>query len=190
MVIEGKAVAFLGSCGAGKSTLAAHSLQAGYRLLTDDLLVLTHEDGQPLLAYPGLSRIKLMPSVATRLLGHQAGGGRMNPFTAKLVIPLQPAQCASAPTTLQAIYVLRASHRRDHAQVVIEPLSPCAAWQALTQGIFNTVVHEPWRLAQQFRWTTQLARTIPVKSLRYPRRLKQLDDVLRAILEDLADESS
>src|SRR5580704_10701688 len=40
VVFEGQAVAFLGDCGFGKSTLAAAFLQAGHRLLTDDLMLL------------------------------------------------------------------------------------------------------------------------------------------------------
>ncbi|MFB3074256.1 MAG: hypothetical protein ACE1Z6_03640, partial [Candidatus Methylomirabilales bacterium] len=40
VVIDGKAVAFLGDSGYGKSSLGAAFLQAGYPLLTDDLLVL------------------------------------------------------------------------------------------------------------------------------------------------------
>src|ERR1700720_695817 len=40
VVVEDQAVAFLGDCGFGKSTLAAAFLQAGHRLLTDDILLL------------------------------------------------------------------------------------------------------------------------------------------------------
>jgi len=39
VVIEGKAIAFLGDSGFGKSTLAAAFLDAGHTLLTDDLLL-------------------------------------------------------------------------------------------------------------------------------------------------------
>lgn len=185
VVIDGMAVAFLGDCRAGKSTLAARCLQAGYRLLTDDLLVLRRRQGR-FLAYPGPARIKLMPSIAARLLGRQAVGCRMNPFTAKLVIPLQPAQYARSPTPLAAIYVLSPPRWHAGAPMVIRRLSGQAAWQALTTGAFNTVVREPQRLAQQFAWATELAGAVPVKSLHYPRRLKPLDHVLHAIEEDLA----
>src|SRR5580692_542597 len=39
VVVEGKAVAFLGESGYGKSTLAAAFLQHGHHILTDDLLM-------------------------------------------------------------------------------------------------------------------------------------------------------
>src|SRR3990172_4970069 len=68
VMIDGEAVAFVGDCGYGKSSLGAAFLQDGCALLTDDLLAVTERDGR-VLAYPGPARIKLFPDVAHRLLG-------------------------------------------------------------------------------------------------------------------------
>jgi len=68
VVVNGGAVGFLGDCGYGKSSLAAAFLQAGYPLLTDDLLVLK-EEGRHFLAYPSFPRIKLFPEMAEAFLG-------------------------------------------------------------------------------------------------------------------------
>ena len=40
VVVDGEAVAFLGDCGYGKSTLGAAFLARGFPLLTDDVLAL------------------------------------------------------------------------------------------------------------------------------------------------------
>jgi hypothetical protein len=57
--IDGRTVAFAGSSGAGKSTVAAYFHGRGYRVLTDDLCVVSiAEDGTPR-AWPGPPRIKL-----------------------------------------------------------------------------------------------------------------------------------
>src|SRR5262249_15929080 len=58
VVVGDQAVAFLGESGHGKSSLAACFLEAGHRLLTDDLLLLQEAHGR-IIAYPGPPRIKL-----------------------------------------------------------------------------------------------------------------------------------
>lgn len=184
VVIEGRAIAFLGDCGHGKSTLAAAYLKEGHCLLTDDLLVLKQVDGQ-ILAYPGPPRIKLMPPVARWLLGPRVHGVPMNPLTSKLVIPLEAHQYAGFPVPLHAIYTLRLPRTRKRSQVVIRRLSMRAAWYELTRGTFNPVVRDPERLKTQFVWASQLAERIPVKTLSYPRTLTVLPSVHEAILSDL-----
>ena len=57
--IEGRAVAFMGHSGAGKSTMAAWFLDRGYRVLADDVCVVTMDgDGRPL-AHRGIPRLRL-----------------------------------------------------------------------------------------------------------------------------------
>jgi hypothetical protein len=185
VVIRGKAVAFLGDCGYGKSTLAAACLRAGIPLLTDDLLVLRPVDGEPL-AYPGLPRIKLMPAVARRLLGPRVRRCRMNPFTQKLIVRLPPEQRVSVPVPLSVIYALCPTRPHSSSRVVIRRLEPRAAWSELTKGTFNLVARDPDRLKRQFEWATDLAAMVPVKSLSYPRSLRLLPEVVAALVSDLA----
>src|SRR5262245_4120544 len=49
-----RVVAFMGDQGAGKSTLAAHCVQAGAKLVADDLLRVETSDNGPPRAYPGM----------------------------------------------------------------------------------------------------------------------------------------
>src|SRR5258708_39789946 len=57
--VGGQAVAFVGPSGAGKSTLAAYFRDRGYRVLCDDVWVVSFgSDGEPL-AWPGVPRVKL-----------------------------------------------------------------------------------------------------------------------------------
>ena len=187
-VIDGEAVAFLGDCGYGKSSLGAAFLQAGYHLLTDDLLVLK-EEGDRFVAYSGPPRIKLFPRIAKSLLGERVNGTPMNNCTPKMVIPLERNETVSPQGTfpLRAIYVLTpppASSRSS--RITIRPLSPRRACVEMIKNSFNIVIVEPERLKRQFVLASRLAARVPVKSLSYPRTLTRLPAVRQAVLSDLA----
>ncbi len=189
VVWNGRAVAFLGDCGSGKSSLGAAFLRAGHRLLTDDLLVIREHDesGQGFLAYPGPPRIKLFPKIAASLFSNRFTGVPLNPRTRKQVIPLNPFQSSHGPVPLRAMYVLRPPSRRRHSnRITIRRLCQPRAMLQLITHTFNRMIVDPGRLSRQFDQAGRLTRTIPIKSLSYPRTLSRLQAVLEAIQSDLA----
>jgi hypothetical protein len=188
IVTGGRAVALLGDCGYGKSSLGAAFLRAGETLLTDDLLVVEPQDnGRSFLAHPGPSRLKLFPDVATSLLGGLAEGVQMNPRTSKLVIPLPSVLSTEMPTALHAMYVLAPpAPGTEIRQVSIKTLSSRQACLALIGNTFNAMITDPDRLKRQFDQAASLAARVPVKSLAYPRDLGRLPAVVRAVQADLA----
>ena len=186
VVIDEKAVAFLGNCGYGKSSLGAAFLQEGYPLLTDDLLVLK-ERGDRFVAYPGPPRIKLFPEIAGSVLGDRVNGSPMNNDTSKLVIPLGPDEMVSPEGTfpLKAIYVLTPPAKSRGSGISITSLSPRRAFVALIKNTFNAVVVDPERLKRQFTLASRLAARVPIKSLSYPRAVGRLPAVCEAVRSDL-----
>ena len=186
VVFEGQAVAFLGDCGFGKSTLAAAFLQAGHRLLTDDLLLLQTRT-RAIVAFPGPARIKLFPEVALRFLGRAASGISLNPKAQKQIIPLNDSQMCVDATPLGAIYAL-ASSNGDQA-IRIAPLTEREAFIDLLGSTFNRQVVDANRLRRQFEFTHNLANLTTVRRLSYPRLLERLPLVREAILSDLAEDN-
>jgi hypothetical protein len=185
VVIQGKAVAFLGDCGFGKSTLAAEFLRAGDRLLTDDLLVL-RATGRRMLAYPGPPRIKLFPELARRFLADEATGVPMNPDTRKLVIPLNQDRACGAGVPLAAVYALASPDKMaGERNIRITALSPREAFLRILASAFNILILHAPRLRRHFEATEALANSITVKELSYPRTLECLPMVREAILSDL-----
>jgi hypothetical protein len=183
--IDDGAVGFVGDCGYGKSSLGASFLQAGYPLLTDDLLILKKNNGC-FVAYPGFPRIKLFPKIAQKLIGEKAEGFPMNNLTTKLILPLNRHQFARAPVPLRSIYVLTPpAGRLRSKKVTIRRLSQRRAFLSLLRNTFNTKVTEPERLKRQFTFFTQIVSKVPIKTLSYPRSLKSLPLVRDAILKDL-----
>jgi hypothetical protein len=184
-VIDGRAVAFIGDCGYGKSTLGAACLRAGYPLVTDDLLVLAERSGE-FLAQPGPPRIKLFPHVADRLLGPARGGRAMNHLTPKRVIPLAPGQ-AAPPAPLRAIFVLMPSRaRRERPRISIRRLSQRRACIELIRSTFNPMITEAARLERQLHLAARVAERVPMFALSYPRRLSRLPAVIDAVRARLA----
>ena len=194
VVVNGEAVAFLGESGFGKSTLAACFLDAGYGILTDDLLVLKRDSLKKnagiFMAYPGPPRIKLFPDVARRFLGNGFSGVAMNSETRKLVLPLGAAKLSLAPVSLKALYSLAAPRPGSRKQPIrISVLSPREGFMTLVKNTFNSRIVHSARLERQFRQTAQVVSTMPVRTLSYPRVLSQLPAVRDAILADLSSAS-
>jgi hypothetical protein len=179
-----RAAAFLGASGDGKSTLAALFLQAGGRLVTDDMLVLTIA-GDRYLAELGPPRIKLYRVIADRILGGSYHGVPMNAVTEKLIIPLDATRTVSEACPLDALYILQ--HGDDHAteRPVTRRLSPA---EALPSILAATAAHDPSdrdRLRRQFEFLTRLVQRVPVSALTYRRHPESMHDVRDAVLEDL-----
>ncbi|MFI5208205.1 MAG: hypothetical protein ACHQX4_09320 [Gemmatimonadales bacterium] len=181
IVARGRAIAFLGDGGSGKSTLGAAFLRLGYELLTDDLLALEPR-GTGMSAHPGIPRIKLFPRVARAVLG-QDGGPTLNNGTSKQILPLASQRTCGRQVPLAALYVLsnpRAASRR----IRIEPLRRGEALRAVIGHSFNTIVVDRDRLANQFVLGNRLIERVPVKRLTYPRSLAALPAVCDAVLRD------
>lgn len=189
VVIDGQAVALMGDCGYGKSSLGASFVKAGCRLLTDDLLVTSLENGQ-ILAYPGAPRVKLYPAIAKIVFGPRVKGLRLQPLTSKLIIPLDETRSQRTPVPLRAIYVLRPPGPRTPSHVVITTLSRRSAFVELVRNTFNMSVSDPERLERQFALATRLAMSVPIKSLSYPREFGMLTDAREAIVADVQRRSA
>jgi hypothetical protein len=181
VVIDDEAIAFLGDCGYGKSTLGAAFLAHGFPILTDDLLALEPRDGR-WLAHAGPPRLKLFPSVAKKILA-RADGVPLNAGTSKLLLPLSTAEAISRPIPLKAIYVLPGPGR-PRTRIGITALQGQKAFLEITRGAFNLIRIDRARLTSQFDTATRLARDVPVRRLTYPRRLSVLDDVCEAVIAD------
>ena len=183
--VEGEAVAFLGDCGYGKSTLGAALLARGCPILTDDLVALEQRDNG-WMAHPGIPRLKLFPSMARKLLGHDMAGTPMNPGTSKLVVTLNARQSTQRPLPLKAIYVLSTPRGSSRSALVrISGLSGPNAFLEIIRAAFNLLVLESGRFANQFALADGLTAGVPVRRLTYPRTLSALPLVCDALLADL-----
>jgi hypothetical protein len=183
VVIDGEAVAFVGESTFGKSTLAASFVQAGCKLLTDDLLVVTRSDGR-VWAQPGPQRIKLFPETAREVLGYSDENVERNPLTPKLLIPLDAQSFQQTAVPLKTVYVLNVPNSTS-TRITIRTMSQRNACINLLRNNYNTVIMDSARVQEPFALATSIATTVPVKTLSYARDFATLAEVRDAVLEDV-----
>jgi hypothetical protein len=184
VVNDGRAIAFIGNSGYGKSTLASGCLRAGFTLLTDDLLAIARDE-RGLIGYPGPARIKLFPNIAEQTFVSNFSAETMNQGTSKQVLPLSPSQGTRVPVPLDCIYMLNCPEEPAQGAISIRPLTFDQACVALVANTFNTIIQSRKRQAQQFRATTEWASNLSVCALDYPRDLSVLSEVVAAIMADM-----
>lgn len=135
VVIDGRAVAFSGASGTGKSTLAAHFRSQGRAVLSDDVCVITFDrDGQAL-AWPGIPRIKLWGD-ALAAFGRTAGDlERVLDGQDKFSLPFPPHPLAR-PVRLSRIYMITRAPPEEIAGTVW-PLNGAGAYAAINANIYR-----------------------------------------------------
>lgn len=166
--VEGGALCFLGEPGAGKSTLAAAFLQAGYPLITDDLLTIRWRGRRPV-ALPAYPEIRLWPATGRRLIRDFDALPTVMPATKKR--RLDPRRyrggLARRPVPVRVLYELRPSSGAGRPRS--QPLGPREAFMALTRHRYNTTMLNESILTRQFHALSLLAVRAPIRKLWVPR---------------------
>lgn len=187
--IAGKAVAFMGPSGEGKSTLAAALHDRGHRILADDVCVIDLEEGPQPLVRPGLPRLRLW-----RDLIEQSGRDAANYDRSyagdetfeKYDVPLAPSSSVTAPVELAAIYLLA----RD-TKFEISPLSGLPAAEAVFANTYRGAFVSTAK-REHSHWTAcvRLVRSAPVYLFSRPRDLDALGEQCARILDHVAVENA
>jgi hypothetical protein len=176
--------AFAGPAGAGKSTLAASFLAAGYPLVADDCLAL--DDGGRILAAPAYPGVRLWGDALARLGGPGEAGAPVAHYASKRrwARGAWRRSFPRAPRPLARVYVLvRSSAPAGPPRV--ERLPAPEALMALVGHSFRLDVLDRDRLAEEFRALARVAAEVPVSRLHVPEGLDRLPAVRQAVLADL-----
>jgi hypothetical protein len=184
--IDGGAVAFLGNCGYGKSTMASWLLRGGLKLMTDDVLVIRHSGRAPI-AYPGLPQIKLLADSASPLFEPSAGKP-MCTGALKLIFPLDERQYHGEPAPLAALYLLAPPAEAGEEisiEPTIEPVRGGAALVGLIENLFIDTLLSPERQKRMLAVLHRLCQEVPVRKLAYPRRHDVMPQVVERVVADV-----
>lgn len=189
VVTDAGAVAFMTSSGAGKSSLAASFVQAGYPLLTDDLLAIRYQ-GKYVMGSAGYPRMRMWPEQAALFAGGVEGLACVYRSETKLTVPIGTGRlgsfCADA-RPLAAIYLPQRYEAAGHGnEIEILTVAPAEALFTLLSHSFaarltNTLSRQRQRLAL----LAPLVDQAPVRRLIYPSGYEYLPRVRQAIRADL-----
>jgi hypothetical protein len=138
--VGGCCIAFAGPSGAGKSTLAAHLSEAGYRVLCDDLCVLSFAGPGGILVWPGLARFKLWKDSLLQLRRDVRGLERVMGDREKYFLPNTRAG-NDAAIPLRRLYVLQRAEEGDSGQ--IQRLYGAAALEAFVSNVYRPRLVDP-----------------------------------------------
>lgn len=166
----GRAAVFLGDSGAGKSTLAAaldRRGAVGWTRLADDVLPVTLAATGRIDALPAYPQLKLAPR--EQYVADGRGPERL---------------------PVAAVYLLEEpgagpDHDGGADAVTLMPASLRDALLALTAHTMAVRLFDPSLAARHFAFCAATAGVLPVKRLRYPRRIGLLDAVVAAVEADL-----
>lgn len=178
-----EAVAFVGGCGWGKSTLAAGLHSRGYNLLADDV-VAVHMDGQRNRVFPGFPRMKLWPDVA-------AGLGYSLEALPRIYPDIEKRSCmASAGPSQKAlplglIYVIEEGLFHN-----VETLTPQEACIELVRHSYGIQRFQGVGADEHFLQCAKLANSVSCRRLRRRRSIEDLGHLLRLVEEDVATHAS
>ena len=178
--VEGRALAFLGPSGRGKSTLAATFATNGHRFLTDDgLIVRTHQTGYTVL--PSHPSIRLWEDSSQNLVPSDAQTAPPLQFTSKLrFLAGEDISFCEKPCPLSAAYFLGDG---SAGGIEIKRVNAAEALMGWVRNSFLLDMQEQQLVASHFDRVAELARRPICYSLDFPRRFQELALVRQAIIE-------
>jgi len=188
VALNGRAIAFLGDAGWGKSTLTAGLCASGMALVSDDCLAIVAAEGDPILgvgSYPGM---RLWPDSVSALGATADQTGRVAHYSRKARVAVVDADghgrigYHAGPLPIEGLYLLAPPDTDPPPDaVVITPLPARERVVRLLEYSFRLDIADRARGAREFLALTSLAERLPMHRLRYPRRYDVLPDVAAAL---------
>lgn len=159
--LGGRAVAFSGHSGAGKSTIAAWFHDRGYPILADDVCVIGFDEVGRALAYPGIPRLRLWRE-ALEASGRDSGAyDRSFDDMDKFDVPTASAERLD-PIPLAAVYLLRKAEE-EAGHPAIERLSGIDAVDTLMSNTYRGgYLKTIGRTAEHLAACLRIVRAVPV----------------------------
>lgn len=177
-----RAVAFLGNSGWGKSTLATYFCERGYRLITDDVMVVSPgSEGEPARVPPGVKQVRLRPPAAERLVPDHEALPLVTPVSPKRLHLLEGESERTLP--LAKVYVLQRVTAEANRIRPIEPQHVPLHLVAHTHA--TNWITDPQHVADHFGQCSRLAKHTPIALLERRLSLDELPAIFDLVQEDV-----
>jgi len=182
VAVDGRACAFVGASGSGKSSLAAAFARHGHAVLSDDVTPLEERDAA-FYAQPAYPRIRLWPESVRGLFGTVESLPRMVEGWDKRYIDLAspPFRFQREALPLAAIYLLDTSP----GSPAIAAVNPREAVKSIVADTYATYLLDRERRAREFEFVGRLVDAIAVKRLRRGDDLSDAGRTCELVIDDL-----
>lgn len=179
VAIEGRAVAFFGPSGRGKSTLTAAMTRAGHPLIADDMTVID-TSGETPFVQPGFPRVKLWPDSASALEHDVDELPLIHPARTKRSVQLAETFHRER-LPLARCYLLEDGDEESSTEI-----APREAVLALIASTYQSFwLHQTGASGPNLVHCGALARSGVVRRLRRRRAFEVLNDVIRFVENDV-----
>ena len=175
--IGNKAIAFLGCCGDGKSTIAAAMNKKKCSIVTDDVLAINFDNQNEPLVFPSFPRVKLCEDVFKCIINES--DTQISPEIEKYSYNVDK-NFSLNPLPLKMIYVLK-----KHSKNGITPLKSQNALIELIKNSYAINLFDDNKRSQNLIQCAEIVKTVPVKCLKRTQSLNNLGDLTQMIEKDI-----
>lgn len=183
--VHGRAVLFVGPSGNGKSALAGAFHQRGYRIIADDVCVVSTANADLSSVYPGFPRLKLWSDTLEKLGKNPQGLPKVSPTLDKRYFALDSGFCGN-PRPLHRIYELATTDTQEFELIHLQGV------EKLSIAIEHTYRPEfltgADRKKQHFVQCAAAIRHASVSRVTRPRQSFRLGDLVDILEQDWARE--
>ena len=163
--IGGVAAAFVGPGGAGKSTLATACAQAGFPLVTDDILVL-RETGEQWWTSPAPDQVRLWADSERILFGDDSALPALSPNWPKRGLAIESVGLGMVKDSVPLGFVFLLEPRSDDASAPrIELVPGGEALVGLVTHSYANYLLDATERAAELRAVGRLATSVPIRRL-------------------------
>ena len=182
IVVDNKAIAFLGPAGSGKSTTAAAFSARGYSVLAEDVVTLDDRSDH-FMVRPGYPCIRLWPASVKALYGSESHLPKLTPNWDKCYLDLKN-QFNPQPLPLAAIYHLR-ERRHDATAPFVEGSDRSAGLLSLIANTYATKLMNKEMRAREFELLTRVLNNVPLRCITPHADPARIPDLCDTILNDV-----
>jgi hypothetical protein len=181
-----KAVAFVGSEGAGKSTTAAALALRGHAILSDDVVALEERDGS-FFVHPAYPYLCLWPESVQSIYGAADALPRFSANYEKRCLSLgkKELRFAERALPLAAIYILGA--RRGDPAPLMQAIAPQEAFLSLVANTFATNILDRVMRAKEFETLGRLVPSVTIRQLWAHQDTSRLEELCARICDDFEE---
>ncbi|MDE3169523.1 MAG: hypothetical protein KGL75_05210 [Acidobacteriota bacterium] len=164
VAIDGRAAAFVGPTGSGKSTTAAGLSLRGHAVVSDDIVALSEMDGR-FYAAPAYPYVMLWPEAVEAL----CGAGKILPAVSnnfeKRRLSIDADRFSGKSVALKAIFML-GERTGEPAAPWIEEIAPREALVSLVANTYANLLLDDAMRAREFEILGRLVNAVPVWRIR------------------------